>query len=121
MFPCGVVRLLGVAFGLDHGFFVGTFCEVFGLSLDVLYNMRVSGERGMVRPYNGFDDLIHGLQALRIDPCYNFFLTFANLDVEDCGACHIDRLVGISELCLPVVVGDRKVIDLEASKALVPL
>ena len=90
MFPCSIVGLLGIVLGLDDGLLVHTFCKIFSFPLDVFYNIRVSGEGRVVRPYDSLDYLIHSLLTLRVDPSHNFFLEFSDLDVEDSGAHHID-------------------------------
>jgi hypothetical protein len=120
LFACGVVGLPGVAFGLKYSFLVGFVGEGFGLLLDKIYDAGVSSKWGVVRSYDGLDNLVHGLLTLRVNPCYDFFLKFMDLDVENGGACCVDQLVGVFELGFLVVVGDCKMVNLEAVKALVP-
>ena len=89
--------------------------------MDIFYNMGVSGERGVVRAYDGLHDLIQGLLSLEIDLGDDFPFEFPDLRVEDHCACRIDILVGVSELGLVMVLSDCDMVDLEASEALVPL
>jgi hypothetical protein len=120
LFPCSIVGLFGIVLGLGDSLFMCAFRETFGFPLDVFYNTGVSSERRVVRPYDGLDDLIHSLLTLRVNPCYYLLFKFADLNVEDGGACHVDQLIGIFEFCFPVVIGDCEVVDLETLKTLIP-